>query len=165
MRWNAFSTPCQTFSFGEVEDYSINIRCNLVSTTQDQGAGSLPWAVGCVSAGDTISFASGLHGDTILLENNQVVIGSPIMISAASEDNIWVYGQSTPRVFSIDPTVQATIKGLHVIAGTATDGSGIQNLGILTLQDVQIFRHPGIFGSRLVKNSGTLNIAGTCLVE
>src|SRR4029453_16601995 len=41
MRYNSAPPSCGAYPFGEVEDYGVNIRCNMVTTTTDSGNGSL----------------------------------------------------------------------------------------------------------------------------
>ncbi|HLF64729.1 MAG TPA: M12 family metallo-peptidase [Saprospiraceae bacterium] len=164
MRYSAFSNPCQVFAFGEVEDYSVNIQCNKVTNTLDQGPGSLSWAVGCVSSGDTITFASTLNGETIFLENAHVTLDAPVSIVANPLSDISVYGLSTTRVFEINEGVSVSISGLNIIAGTAIEGNAIQNSGTLLLTDITIFQHPGINGSMLIMNEGSLALGGACKV-
>ena len=160
-----YSTPCLTFNYGEVEDYSIQIHCNLVTSTSDEGPGSLPWCAGCVDSGETITFKSTLHGQTISLEAAHVIIDSPLSITANPADDITVYGLSEPRVFQINDGVNASISGLYIIAGSAAEGSAIDNFGTLTLTDTQIYPHPGISTSKLIRNTGTLILDGDCAVH
>jgi hypothetical protein len=165
MSWSGFSTPCQTFNWGEVEDYTLQIHCNLVSNANDSGAGSLPWAVGCVSSGETIAFSSAVNGQTILLAGSYPIIDSPLSIVTTQASNITVHGFTTQYVFRINAGVQATITGLNIIAGTASEGSAIDNLGTLTLNNVEIFPHAGINNSKRIRNTGSLSMIGACMVH
>ena len=160
MRYNSYSTPCQLFAYGEVEDYSLNVHCNLVTNTASQGTGSLRWAIGCVSPGETISFTPSLEGDTITLSTTTVVINTPLTIMSDMSDNIWIYGVTAPRAFEISASVTATIHGLRIIGGTNADGSAIRNYGDLTLHSVELFKHPGILDSKPLENPGTLTFQG-----
>jgi hypothetical protein len=165
MRWNSYSAPCQVFGYGEVEDYSLRVRCNHVSQTDDTGVGSLPWALGCAAPGETITFAEGLQGDTIELENFSAVISTPVSLVAQPDDDIWIKGVSVQNAFRVESGVEATISGIHIIAGIANEGSGILNQGTLTLENVQILRHPGLPTGMTLKNTGTLYMSGACQIE
>jgi hypothetical protein len=165
MRWNSYSTPCQVFGYGEVEDYSLRVRCNHVSQTDDTGVGSLPWALGCAAPGETITFAEGLQGDTIELENFSAVISTPVSLVAQPDDDIWIKGVSVQNAFRVESGVEATISGIHIIAGIANEGSGILNLGTLTQEKVQILTHPGLPTGMTLKNTGTLYMSGACQIE
>jgi hypothetical protein len=156
MKYSGFGSPCQVFPFGEVEDYDINIGCNVVTNTLDQGLGSLHWAVGCVAPGDTITFGVALNGDTILLADEHIVIEHPVSIFASPLSNITIRGFTTPVVFEIG-AVTTAISGLNIIGGTAMEGSAIQNTGTLTLASVRFYPHPGTTGSTLITNEGSLS--------
>jgi hypothetical protein len=165
LRYGGLSSPCQIFNYGEVEDYGLNIHCNLVTSTSDSGVGSLPWAVGCASAGETVLFSSSLNGQTINLQSNSIVVSKSLTIQTNPANQVWVHGASTQRVFQINPGVDVTISGLHLIAGTATEGGAIQNAGTLHLQNVEILRHSGLPNARPISNTGMLMIEGACILE
>jgi hypothetical protein len=165
MRYGGYSTPCQTFEWGEVEDYTVHIHCNLVSTTTDAGVGSLPWAVDCVSSGETITFKSTLNGQTILLEDFYPIIDSPMSIVTTQASNIKVHGLTTQKVFKINAGVTASISGLDIIAGTASEGSAIDNLGTLSLTNIEITPHVGLNNAKLIKNTGILTLHGNCMIH
>lgn len=165
MRFGGYSTPCQTFQWGEVEDYTVHIHCNLVSNTSDQGPGSLPWAIGCVSPGETIMFATSLNNSTIMLQNHYAHIQTPMSVVAGSSQNIRVRGNATPHAFVIAPGIDATLSGLKIIGGTSAEGNAVLNHGTLTLHNIVVEPHSGTSTSKLIKNNGMLMFQGSNLVE
>lgn len=87
---------------------------------------------GCINTGstfdldDTISFAAGLAGDTITLENGQLSInpGISVKIDATAVDGVTVDANGQSRVFDVDGATLA-INNLIVTGGEGQYGGGI----------------------------------------
>jgi hypothetical protein len=124
----------------------------VVSTTVDNGMGSLRYAIGTANAGDTIMF--------LLPAGSTISVASPLTISTnvnisgqgvttstrgrsgrlgsnATFSGITVSGGNNHQVFIINSGVTVTISGLIVTAGQASvahqPGGAISNQGTLTL--------------------------------
>jgi hypothetical protein len=106
-----------------------------------------------------------LNGDTISLNTSHIVLDAPVTISTNPANNIWIHGITSPRIFHVNSGVTATISGLHLIAGTSTDGGAIRNAGTLTIDDLQVKKHAGINTAKLIKSTGMLMIEGNCMVQ
>ncbi|MDX1406849.1 MAG: GEVED domain-containing protein, partial [Saprospiraceae bacterium] len=165
MKYNAYPGPCETFTYGEVEDYTIDIRCNVVTTTADSGPGSLTDVIDCVAAGDTVYFSDALNGQTIQLYDSSVGISKHVIILADPTQDISVEGVTAARAFDITLNGNVVIEGINIIAGTATFGGAIKNAGQLVLRDVMVQQHPGQSGKSVVQNVGNLTLQGNCHID
>jgi vibriolysin len=101
MKWNATQTPCETFSYGEVEDYTVVIS---------SGGGSAPVAEFTASA-------------TTIFE------GESVTFTDASTNNptswAWTFNGGTPGSSSAqNPTVTYNTAGSYTVALTATNSFG-----------------------------------------
>lgn len=142
------------------------LNCQLnVNLTSGTGLGSLPAAVSCASAGDTIRLAGILNGQTIdvgatplLLNKNLVILGE------AGNINITASGA---RVFDIPAGVQVKIQGVVLTAGTSMTGGIFNNAGSVTITDVTTHKNPGVNGASLIQNTpgAQLIVTGNCLIN
>lgn len=118
-----------------------------VSNADDDGPGSLRQSVADAAAGDTIDFAPGLSGQTVLLTSGPLVIDKELSVNAASlADGLTVDGNEAGRVVEVLARVQAALGSLTLQNGVhealaspprvAAFGGAIRNAGTLTLDDV-----------------------------
>ena len=139
----------------------------LVRSAADNGsAGTLRAVLAAAHSGDTIQFARALDGQTITLTQGQLVVNQSVTINGPGAARLTVSGNAAGRIFDIGSGVNATISGLRLINGLATDGGAIFNAGNLTLtQDVfsanvaQGTSGGGnAFGGAVYNEAGTVNI-------
>lgn len=137
--------------------------CVLVVSNQlDSGLGSLRAAMDCAENEDVITFVPAMLNQTIQL-NTPLIAGTDFNILATFSDNIAIDGNSALRVFEINSDASVVIEGLHIIAGTSTDGSAILNNGDLILRDMHII--PGNLSTgNLLQNLGTVSLEGVCQI-
>ena len=138
--------------------------CTIVINDQDDGFGSLRYAINCAEPGDTISFGEEVTGDTIMMTSGVIELNQHISIITEPNRDIYVDASETDRNFDVAEGQQVIIAGLKLIAGQNQSGSGILNKGILTLIDLTIIRsNPA---SSAIHNTFTptnsLTIEGTC---
>lgn len=154
------NSSCGTFERGEVEDYTLNIRCNLVTTTSDSGNGSLRNVSACADDGEHVLFAPGLNGQIINVTTGQISVNGSLKWMATSGSNIQIKAAANiSRVLNIPADQSAEIQNLKIVGGNATQGNAIQNLGTLILRDCDIHSAPGSVYPAL-RNGGTLTILG-----
>jgi len=120
---SAFSTEAQA-------SYSSNLNVITVTTTANNGAGSLRAAIAAASAGSTIRFATNLANKTIRLTSGEIFLGKDITLDATGVANLTISGNNTSRIFQVGTsqnTIKATFKGLTLING---NGQGAQVSGL-----------------------------------
>jgi hypothetical protein len=108
-----------------------------VTNINDSGAGSLRQAIADAHDGDTVEF--GVTG-TITLTTGELLVNKSIGINGPGSDNLTVDGNHASRVFHVSGGVTATIAGLTIINGSASDwGGGIHNdQSVLTVNNCNI---------------------------
>ena len=166
MRFNATPEgPCGTFDYGEVEDYAINIRCNLVNTTADDGSnGTLRNVCACVDDGENIMFASTLNNLIINVNNNPLVVAGNWKWMPPVGSNIQLKAGNISRLLTVPVGKSIEIQNLKLYGGTAPEGSAIDNAGTVTLRDTNVY--PANGSSAIpVRNTGTINIFGICNIR
>jgi hypothetical protein len=103
----------------------------VVTSTADNGSGTLREALAIASDGDTID-ASGVSG-TIVLTSGELLVTKNVAIRGAGANRLAVDGNASSRVFHITPGTTVTIAGLTITNGLVTTswpadvGGGIWN--------------------------------------
>ncbi len=141
-----------------------------VMNTNDSAAGSLRQAIADAVNGDTINFDSSLNGQTITLTTGELLVNKNVIINGPGSDNLTVDGNHASRVFHVSGGVTATIAGLTITNGSASDwGGGIHNdQSVLTVNNCNIVSNfasgwgGGIFNDSWV-SSATLRVTNSTL--
>ena len=166
MRYNATpSSSCGTYDNGEVEDYALNIRCNLVtSLLDDSGNGTLRNVSTCADDNENILFASTLNNQIINITNGPIVVDGIWKWMATAGTNIQVKAGAITRLLTVPVDKSMEIQNLKLYGGTTATGSTIDNAGTLILRDTNIYPATGS-NSIPVRNNGTANIFGLCNIR
>ena len=117
--------------------------CRFVINGNDDGFGSLRYAISCAQPGDTVTFSPGMSGDTVLLTSQMLKLEKSLAIKAGDAE-ITVNAESVARAFGVVVGYQVVISGLHIVVGQDTQAAGIDNDGFLTLIDVTIVNPNGL---------------------
>ncbi|MCL2118120.1 MAG: hypothetical protein FWH27_06790 [Planctomycetaceae bacterium] len=109
----------------------------IVTTLEDivdeyDGFISLREAIAYANAGDTITFAEELEGQTIVLNGNELLIDKNITIDA-TEAGIIIDADQKSRVINIAEDAEVVLAGLVITNGYADNGGGVLNSGVLTV--------------------------------
>lgn len=162
MRYNtAPVSSCGTYDNGEVEDYALNIRCNLVtSALDDSGNGTLRNVSTCADDGENILFATSLNNQILSVNTPQLTVDGQWKWMATAGSNIEIKAITAGRVLQIPAGKSAEIQNLKITGGTAPLGSAIENIGTLTLRDTQLYRAAGT--NMALRNKGPLTVIGNC---
>ena len=166
MRYNATpSSSCGTYDNGEVEDYALNIRCNLVtSLLDDSGNGTLRNVSTCSDDNENILFASTLNNQIINITNGPIVVDGIWKWMATAGTNIQVKAGAITRLLTVPVGKSMEIQNLNLYGGTTATGSTIDNAGTLILRDTNVYPATGS-NSIPVRNNGTANIFGLCNIR
>ena len=125
-----------------------------VANTNDSGFGSLRQAILDANAGDTITFAPALSGQTITLTPGPLNITKDLTINGDLNNDgapdITVSGHNASRVFKIYNSATVTLEGLTITGGNSPGGGGILAAGG-TLTVI----HSTVSGNEAVGPSGT----------
>lgn len=152
----------------------------VVTKTMDTNDGicnsdcSLREAIAVAVAGDTITFASSLSGQTIRLSSSLTIdrsltidgssLASPVQLNGDTDNN----GYGNVRVINVNPGVTANLKNLVITKGYDLSGGGpgggIYNLaGNLTVTNVTFNGNTSLsptngYGGAIFSDSGTLTV-------
>jgi hypothetical protein len=160
MRYNSFLLHVVHTPFGEVEDYGVNIRCNMVTSATDSGNGSLRNVSMCADDNENILFSPMLNGSTILVTSGPLAVDGIWKWMADPSTNITIKASGITNLLSIPVTRSIEIQYLTLVGGTAATASTIDNAGNLILRSSQV--KPAIGSSSVpIRNTGTMNIIGT----
>lgn len=138
----------------------VNVCSNVVVNTEDDGPGSLRYALNCNPPGTQILFNVLLSGDTISVLSPIEISGNFQVVNTHSNPVVLKAVASGP-VFKINPSSNVTLEKLKILSGTGNIGRAIDNGGTLTLKNMEVIDLPGASGGSTVKNTGSLIIEGS----
>ena len=144
---------------GAYEATPLALPSVTVTTTADNGMGSLRRAIFDVTDGGSIDFAASLANQTINL-SSELFIDKDLTIIGLGKDNLHISGNMSSRVFHIAQDAVVTISDVTIENGVAEDGGGISNRGILELTNI-------IIRNNLADNSGggIWNVGDNAILE
>lgn len=120
----------------------IRLTCSdtaTVTSTADNGAGSLRKAIGSVCAGGTVVLDASLAGQTIALVGGPLTLDKNVSIDASAAPGAIVSGGGTDRVLVVNAGVTASVTGLTLADGYGWRlAGGVLNNGNLTLDHVTV---------------------------
>jgi fibronectin-binding autotransporter adhesin len=133
-----------------------------VTNDADSGSGSLRAALGSAVAGETIKFAASAYG-TIMLSSGPLEITSSVAIEGPGASKVAINGSNAHQDLVAEAGVTATISGLTITGGEASDtylyydGGGVYNKGTLTINNCVISGNAAQVGGGIA-NDGSLTI-------
>jgi hypothetical protein len=139
---------------------SVHAATLFVTTTADNGAGSLRATIATAADGDTIEFDPGLNGQTIGLTSDELVIAKNITISGPGPNVLAVSRDQTAaffRIFHVTPGHTVIIAGLTISGGEPPGGGVFNEQATLTIDNC-IVQFNGRMGS--ASGGGVLNEGG-----
>jgi hypothetical protein len=129
----------------------------VVTSTADNGAGTLREALANVCTGNTITFnIAGPGPHTITLTTGELAVTKDVTINNNSGKSITISGNNASRVFNINTGKTASIIGLTMTGGaSANDAGAILNDGSLTIVNSTLS------GNAAVNDGGAINSSAT----
>jgi hypothetical protein len=153
-----------------LEDRALPSTLTVSSAADNGSSGTLRAVLAAAQSGDTIRFARQLDGQTITLTQGQLTVSENLSIVGPGAAALSISGGGAGRIFDVDAGVTATISGLTLTGGMATDGGAVLNAGSLTLsQDLlsndtaQGVAGGGLFGDGGGRGGAVVNQAGATL--
>jgi hypothetical protein len=104
----------------------------LVSTTADDGPGSLRQAIADAADGGVIGFEPALAGGRIALSDRLEILGKSVTIEGPSTYGITLDGDGVTNIFFVEATAGLTLRNANLTGSRATSGA------ILTFGTVRI---------------------------
>ncbi len=129
---------------------------------------SLREAIRDAASGDTIVFAPGLSGATITLGGTQLLLDKSLTIDASAlPAGITLNGNAASRIFQVNsgPTVVLTALTIANGAAGTSDGGGIGNHGMLTVNQCILTGNTALGSGAGIYNSGTLTVNQSTLTN
>ena len=119
-------------------------------------AAAAPWF-------DVIRFAPVLFGGTIALSLGPLAVDGYVHVAGPGADRLVVDADSTGTVFQASPGAVALMSGLTITGGSAENGGGVRNDGILTAWGLAIVGNQATADGGGVYNAGTLVLRDSTL--
>ncbi len=142
---------------------TLGAATNTVTSTADNGPGSLRAALASAQDGDTINFTvTGMIG----LTSGPLSVSRGVTIAGPGAGALAVSGNHSFRVFEATGT-NATLSGVTITAGQTTgDGAGIYaaNSTALTLSDCVVTNNSASRGGGIFNNSGVMLTIRNCTI-
>jgi transcriptional regulator with XRE-family HTH domain len=137
-----------------------------VTNLQDDGIGSLRWAINYAPSGSTITFDASLTGTIMLTSDTSLIVARNLTIRGPATHILWVSGggissdRSGPYVYVVGG-VSVTISNLNFGNSTSPLNRFISNDGTLTLINSTVSGNAGCG----ISNFGTLTITNTTISD
>ncbi len=159
--------------------FNITTGCGnaiTVTSNADSGNGSLRQAIAAACTDATITFGGGVVSP-ITLTTGELVIDKNLTIQGPTAAALVISGNSTSRVFHVNPGITASISNLTFSNGAAAFGGAVYNEGTLTLNGVTVKSSTAANGANNggaanggnggdgggLYNSGTLNVINSTI--
>lgn len=111
------------------------LASQVVTNTNNTGAGSLRQAIANAGPGEAITFHPSLDGQTITLTSGQLIIDKNLVIDASALPGGITVQNGSDRMFQIEPSRTVTMKSLTLANGQCPSAGGaiLNRGGTLTL--------------------------------
>ena len=155
-------TPLDDPSVGDVTDGLVSLREAITAANTNAPFGDAP-AGESGGVVDQITFHESLTGQTIILGGVEFAVSDHLTIIGLAADNLTISGDNVSRVFSIDADVNVDISDVTIADGSALNGGGIYNNGVLTITNGTLAGNTAEDLGGGIYNNGVLTIANSTL--
>ncbi|WP_165224841.1 choice-of-anchor Q domain-containing protein [Aquisphaera insulae] len=114
------------------------------------------------AGGDTITFAAGLQGTLALSLGILPALTATVSIAGPGARLVAIDGQGASGILSVPAGGIATVSGLTLTHGSASEGGAVLNAGTLTLADVAIADNTANRGAGIL-NRGNMTLIGVTI--
>jgi hypothetical protein len=147
---------------------AFDLRAATITVTNaaDSGAGTLRAALASANNGDTINFALPMPAK-ITLTSRELLVTKGVNVLGPGPANLIVDGKANYRVFHVGSNTLATIAGLTVVNGRATNNSALATLvggGILNDHATLTVSNCTLTGNQSRDGAGIYNWGGRLTV-
>jgi hypothetical protein len=134
-------------------------NCNIVTNTNNDGVGSLRFALECVMDGDTIFFSNALADATIGINALPLTITKSITILNENTNKVTIR-HNEDDLFIIQANRTVWMQNIH-LQTSAAEKNCIENSGILTLNNVNTSATNGNSSKVINMGGGTFTVLGS----
>lgn len=148
----------------------VDLTTDVDDGAYDAGNLSLREAITLANANplpDSITFATGLNGQTVTLGGFDLPVGDDLSITGPGADLLTISGNGASRVFRLFAG-QISISGLTITGGSVVDEGGgvlVDTLATVQLTDVVIRGNGAGFAGGGIANYGDLRLTGSTVAE
>ena len=128
-----------------------------VTTSKDNGVGSLRWAIVNATAGSTITFDTSLRKSVIFLTSNDLTFTNNMTIRGPGAQALAISGGKSGHIIHVLPHVTITLFGMSFINSISTNEYGygfIENEGRLMISDSIISGNSAVLGGGIANVGG-----------
>ncbi|MDY3551876.1 choice-of-anchor Q domain-containing protein [Gemmata sp. JC717] len=155
-----------------LEDRAVPATFAVTSLLDNGSSGTLRWAVdqaNGTAGADTITFAPGVAGGTIVLTGGQLALTDSAQTTIdGGAAGVTLDGNNTSRLVFVSPGASAALNRLTITRGRAgnLDGGGILNSGgTLAVSASTITNNAANFGGGISNFNGTLTVTGSTVAN
>ncbi len=133
-----------------------------VLNTNDDGFGSLRWAISNVCDFGTIDFTNSLTNKTIVLTNGELLVDKNLTIIGLGADKLAISGNGNSRIFEFGFGKSNSVSGLTLTHGEGSVGSGgaiFHDFGSLVLSGCVISGNSATDGGGIFSVGGWLTLS------
>jgi hypothetical protein len=134
-----------------------------VTTLQNDGVGSLRWAIGNAASGSTISFAPSLAGQTIILTDTLEIPNKQLRLQGPGARRITI--SNAKHGIVVDDRASVTLTNLIFTGGKSNSVALFINMGNLTLTNSTVSDNSASQGGGGIYNSGSLTLTNSTVSD
>src|SRR6516225_4769018 len=146
-----------------LEDRWLPSTLTVTSPLDDGSSGTLRATIAAAASGDTIVFDSGLNGQSITLNGNELAVAKNLNIQGPGAAQLGISANHLSRVFEVWANTQVTLAGLTIRDGSGSglyNGGGLFSQGTVTVSGCAVSGNSAEYGGGICNStpSATLTV-------